>query len=190
MRIWLGDPWNDTLCINSIKLKVNDASRHHNPEILLNLLLEASFPPNILMFITAPHDRCCNSPKHNASILLVAPGGRIPLADPSPAERWRHSTSTRCKLGGLLALSTRSFIYSLADPSKQKRAFTGTATGTVVSGTATPTGNGTIISNGTTGYNGTFPGPPVPYTGGTGAIRGCGVVVLSGLLVGAMVVVL
>ena len=195
MPNWRGHPWTDKLCINSIKLNMIDASRHHNPEIPLKLLLEASIPPRIHLFSPAHLTviYCCNpAKKNNASILLVAPGGRIPLADPSPAECWRHSTSSRCKL---LALSTRSIHYSLADPLQQKRAFTGSigtisATGTVVSGTATPTGNGTIISNGTTGYNGTYPGPPVPYTGGSGSIRGCGVVVLAGLLVGAMVVVL
>lgn len=193
MRIWLGDPWTDKLCINSIKLNMIDASRHHNPEILLNLLFEASFPPRIYLCSPAHLTIVVTIyTKKNASILLIAPGGRVPLADPSPTECWRHSTSSRCKL---LALFTRSLTYLLADPLQQKRAFTGSigtisATGTVVSGTATPTGNGTIISNGTTPYNGTYPGPPVPFTGGSGAIRGCGVVVSAGLLVGAMVVVL
>ena len=182
-----------TLCINSIKLNMNDASRHHNPEILLNLLLlEAFFPHNnIFMLTSALSQSLLQTTQNHASILLIAPGGRIPLTDPSPAECWRHSTSTPGKLGGLLALSTGSFSYSLADPLKQKRGSTATvtATGTIVSGTATPTGNSTI-SNGTTPYNGTFPGPPIPFTGGTGATRGCGAVVLAGLLVGSMVVVL
>ena len=180
-----------TLCINSIKLNMNDASRHHNPEILLNLLLEAFFPPpqNIFVLPSQLSRSLLQTTQNYASILLIVPRGRIPLTDPSPAECWSYATSIPCKLGGLLALSTGSFNYSLADPSKQKRTLP-TATGTIVSGTATPTGNGTIISNGTAPYNGTFPGPPVPFTGGSGAIRGCGVVVLAGLLVGAMTVVL
>ena len=179
---------------------MNDASRHHNPEMLLNLLLEAFFPPP-QTYLCSPahyHGRYCKPPPKNyASILLIVPGGRIPLTDPSPAKCWRHSTSTRCKIGGLLALSTGSYSYSLADPSKQKRTFPTVSgstaispTGTVISGTATPTGNSSTMSNGTTPYNGTFPGPPVPYTGGTGAIKSCGAVVVAGLLVGGMTIVL
>ncbi|CAF9932180.1 MAG: hypothetical protein ALECFALPRED_005232 [Alectoria fallacina] len=57
-----------------------------------------------------------------------------------------------------------------------------------VSGTASPIGNGTMTHNITTMHNGTFIGTPAPFTGGTGVAKGCGAVVLTGLLVGGMVV--
>ena len=92
-----------TLCINSIKLNMNDASRHHNPEILLNLLLEAFFPQNISVLPSALSRSLLHTTQNYASIHLIVPGGRVALTDPSPAECWRHSTSIPCKLGGLLA---------------------------------------------------------------------------------------
>ena len=62
------------------------------------------------------------------------------------------------------------------------------STATGVRGTATPTGNGTVVYNSTTNHNATFKGTPVPFTGGAEIVRGCGVVVLAGLLVGGMAV--
>ena len=62
------------------------------------------------------------------------------------------------------------------------------STATGVSGTATPTGNGTVVYNSTTNHNATFKGTPVPFTGGAEIVRGCGVVILAGLLVGGMAV--
>ncbi len=57
-----------------------------------------------------------------------------------------------------------------------------------VSGTATPTGNGTMIHNSTTMYNGTFMGTPSAFR--SGAAKGCGAVVLVGLLFGGMAIAL
>lgn len=67
---------------------------------------------------------------------------------------------------------------------------TASSTAARVSGTVTPIGNGTMIHNSTTMHKGTFIGTPAPFTGGAGVVKGCGVVVLTGLWVGGMVVAL
>ena len=59
-----------------------------------------------------------------------------------------------------------------------------------VSGTATPSGNVSLIRNSTIMYNGPFNGTPLAFTGGSGVVKGCGVVVLAGLFLGGMVVAL
>ncbi len=55
---------------------------------------------------------------------------------------------------------------------------TASSTAAMGSGTAAPTGNGT------------FTGTPVPFTGGSGVVKGRGTVVLVGLLVGGIAVAL
>ena len=64
------------------------------------------------------------------------------------------------------------------------------STATGVSGTATPTGNVTVVYNGTTNHSATFKGTPMPFTGGAEVVKGCGMVVLAGLLIGGMAVAL
>ncbi len=65
---------------------------------------------------------------------------------------------------------------------------TASASGPMVSRTATPIGGGTMNYNSTTMHNGILMATPVPYTGGSGVVKGCGAVVLAGLLVGVMAV--
>lgn len=67
---------------------------------------------------------------------------------------------------------------------------TASSTAARVSGTATPTGNVSLMRNSTMMHNGPFNGTPLPFTGGSGVFRGCGMMVLAGLLVGGMAVAL
>lgn len=67
---------------------------------------------------------------------------------------------------------------------------TASSTAARVSGTATPSGNVSLMRNSTMMYNGPFNGTPLPFTGGSGVFRGCGMMVLAGLLVGGMAVAL
>ncbi len=65
---------------------------------------------------------------------------------------------------------------------------TASASAAMVSMTATPIGGGTVNYNSTAMHNGILMATPVPYTGGSGVVKGCGAVVLAGLLVGVMAV--
>ena len=57
-----------------------------------------------------------------------------------------------------------------------------------VSGSATPT-NSTTVHNSTM-HNGTFRWTPAPFIGGSGVSKGCGAMMLAGLLVGGIAVAL
>lgn len=76
----------------------------------------------------------------------------------------------------------------MTDLSKNSTTSSTTAT---ISGIVTPTVSGAVIYSNTTLYNGTVKGTPTPFvTGGSGVVKGCGAVLLAGLLVVGMAVAL
>ena len=82
-----------------------------------------------------------------------------------------------------LSVRAQIEVYRRSNP-------TAASSSATISGTATPTGGGFTGYNSTT--NGKFMGArsPVPFTGGSKAIEGCGVMILVGLLIGEMAVAL
>ena len=66
--------------------------------------------------------------------------------------------------------------------------YTTSSTAAKVTGTATPTGNGTMNPISTTVRNGTYMGTPSPFR--SGATKRCGAWVLAGLLAGGVAVAL
>lgn len=138
--------------------------------------------------------------QNNAPTHRHVPGERITLIGPSAA-----SGKSAFPIGP----SSGAFKRSMTDLPKQHFTLhdfnemnctttnftcvnsTTSSTTTTISGIVTPTVSGAVIYSNTTSHNGTFMGTPTPFvTGGSEVVKGCGAVLLAGLLVVGMAVAL